>query len=73
MYGLWLTILVALWPAVGALAAALMVLLWDGSLPCMTHHRLTVVMVHLAPTATMGMAMAVATPMALSGGDHGGQ
>lgn len=69
-YSSWLTILVALWPALGALAAALKVLLWDGSLPCMTHQGLTVVVVHLAPAAVRGVAMAMATAMAVSGGDH---
>ena len=71
MYSLWLTILAALRLALEALAAAFKVLLWDSRLPCMTQHRLAVVLVHLmAPAASMAMAVAVATAVALSGRDH---
>ena len=49
------------------MAAALKVLLGDSSLPGMTHHRIWMVMVELAPGAALPMVMA------LLGGNHGFQ
>ena len=44
-----------------------MVLLWDSSLPGMTQHRVSMVMVKLAPGTAMSMIMA------LLAGNHGFQ